>query len=46
VSILQSMDNYERSKLCDAFKEENFNAGDTIIRQGDAGNKFYLIVAG
>jgi len=40
------MDNYERSKLCDAFKEENFNAGEFIIRQGETGNKFYLIVTG
>lgn len=40
------MDNYERSKLCDAVKEENFETGQFIIREGEAGNKFYLIVAG
>lgn len=40
------MDNYERSKLCDAFKEENFNANEYIVKQGESGNKFYLLVNG
>lgn len=32
VSILQSMDPYERTKLGDAVKDEHFNDGDYIIR--------------
>ncbi len=32
VSLLQSMDHYERSKLADAIKEEKFEAEDYIIR--------------
>jgi cAMP-dependent protein kinase regulator len=40
------MDPYERSKLSDALKEESFKEGDKIIRDGDQGDKFFIIVAG
>lgn len=40
------MDEYERSKLCDAVKEEHFEAGNFIIREGETGNKFYLLTEG
>ena len=40
------MDPYERSKLSDALVEEDFVKGDTIIREGDSGHKFYIIVEG
>lgn len=46
VPLLSSMDHYERSKLADAIKEEKFEAEDFIIRQGEAGNTFYIIVEG
>ena len=46
VQLLQNMDHYERSKLADAIKEEKFNPGDYIIREGEEGNVFYLIVEG
>ena len=46
VSILQSMDPYERSKLGDAVREERFKSGDYIIKQGDAGDKFYILDEG
>ena len=46
VPILQSMDPYERSKLGDAVKEETFNDGDYIIRQGAQGNVFYMLCEG
>ena len=46
VPILESMEPYERSKLGDAVKEECFNAGDLIIRQGDTGDNFYMISEG
>ena len=44
--ILQTMDAYERSKLGDAVIEENFKKGDFIIRQGAAGDKFFMISDG
>lgn len=40
------MDNYERMKLSDAFKEEKYNTGDHVIREGDSGNVFYFIQEG
>ena len=46
VSILQSMDPYERSKLGDAVREERFNDGDYIIRQGTPGETFYMLAEG
>lgn len=46
VKILETMEAYERSVLSDAFVEEQFKAGDYIIREGEEGNKFYLIEEG
>ncbi len=46
VPILQSMDPYERSKLGDAVREEKFNDTDYIIRQGAAGEVFYMLSEG
>jgi len=46
VPILSNMDKYERSKIADAIKEVKFNQGDTIIRQGDQGDVFFILVEG
>ena len=46
VKILESMEPYERSVLSDAFMDEKFVQGDYIIREGEEGNKFYLIEEG
>jgi cAMP-dependent protein kinase regulator len=40
------MDNYERSKIADAFKDEHFKAGDVIIKEGEEGNTFYIVAEG
>ena len=40
------MESYERSVLSDAFVEEFYKAGDYVIRQGDEGNKFFLVEQG
>ena len=40
------MDSYERSILSDAFQEEEYKAGDFIIKMGEVGNKFYLLEEG
>ena len=40
------MDSYERSKLADAVKEEWFEADDTVIREGEEGNTFYMVMSG
>lgn len=46
VKILQNMDEYERAKLADAFKEEWYLTGDVVIKEGDQGNCFYLVMSG
>ena len=43
VKILSGMDSYERSKLADAVKAEQYKNGDYIIKEGDSGNVFYFI---
>jgi len=46
VPLLTNMDAYERSQLADALKIENFGDGDTLFKEGDVGNKFYIIEDG
>ena len=46
VQILSTMDNYERSKLADAFKELTYNDGEYIIKEGEEGNAFYIVEEG
>ena len=43
---MENMDEYERSKLADAFKEEWHQPGEFVIREGEEGNTFYLIMRG
>lgn len=46
VEILSSMDNYERQKLTDCLEVVNYEDGDFIIREGENGDTFYLILEG
>ena len=46
MTILKEMDAYERNKLADALKEAWFKKGDYVIREGDQGEIFYLIMSG
>lgn len=46
VKILSNMDAYERSKLADAIKEEWYHPDDYVIREGEEGNVFYLVMSG
>ena len=40
------MEDYERHKLAEAFKEEYYKDGDFIIKQGEEGNVFYIVSEG
>lgn len=46
VKLFEKMTNAEKAKLCKAFQPENFDEGQMIIRQGDKGRKFYVLVDG
>lgn len=46
VPLLSSLTPYERSKIADALESTKFKAGDTIIKEGDPGLLFYLVVSG
>ena len=46
VRLLATMDIYERSKLADALKEETYDPEDFIIKEGEEGNTFYMVMSG
>ena len=46
VSIFETMEPYERSKLADAFVEHKFKKDDMIIKEGEAGNDLFLLQEG
>ena len=43
VPLLQGLLEYERLTIADALKTETIPAGTTIIREGDIGDKFYIV---
>lgn len=46
VELLQDLDPYERGQLADCLTTQTYQKGDTIIKQGDVGERFYLIESG
>lgn len=46
VRILETLDDYERMTIADALESETFASGDVIVKQGEPGNSFYIIVEG
>jgi len=44
--ILESLGNSDRNSLADSLKQELVAAGTTVIKEGDAGNRFYLVLKG
>lgn len=46
VKILDSVSAYERQQIADAIRLETFKAGDVIIREGEEGNTFYMVMEG
>jgi len=46
VPILSQLTEYEVLTIADALREEIFNDGDEICREGDAGDRFYIIKEG
>lgn len=46
VPLLQSLRDDERARVSDAIDVVEYNTGDVIIREGDIGTKFYMVVNG
>uniref|UniRef100_H2YAV2 cGMP-dependent protein kinase n=1 Tax=Ciona savignyi TaxID=51511 RepID=H2YAV2_CIOSA len=46
VPILKQFSNSKLSKITDALEEDTFQKGDYIIREGESGETFYIIVEG
>ncbi|PSC70618.1 cyclic nucleotide dependent kinase [Micractinium conductrix] len=46
VPILAPLSRDEKLTLLDAFEEQRFEPGDTVVRQGDPGDLFYIIKEG
>ncbi|ANQ11161.1 CAMP-dependent protein kinase regulatory subunit [Plasmodium coatneyi] len=46
ISILKDMDPYERSKVADSLKTKTFSDEEIIIKEGEPGDTFYIIIEG
>ena len=46
VSLFSNMDSYERTKLAEAFREHEFSQGQCVIREGEPGDCFYIVLEG
>merc|ERR1712232_430286 len=46
VTLIQSIDEYQRSQIADALKSETYKKGDTIVKQDEPGDKFYILEEG
>lgn len=46
VPILTELDKWERLSVADALETEEYKDGSTIIKQGDAGDCFFIVVTG
>jgi CRP/FNR family transcriptional regulator, cyclic AMP receptor protein len=46
VAIFKDLDDTEIAEVAEKCKEEQYNSGEYIFREGEAGNRLYLIVQG
>jgi cAMP-dependent protein kinase regulator len=46
VDLLQELERFERSTICDVLSPHSYKAGETIISEGDAGDSLYFIEKG
>lgn len=46
VEILSTLDSFERLQVADALEAVTFNQGSVIIKQGEKGDNFYIVVEG
>jgi cAMP-dependent protein kinase regulator len=46
VELLQDLEPFERGVICDVLSPQTYNAGETIINEGEAGDTIYFIENG
>jgi len=46
IHILDNLDQWERLTVADALEPVNFAKGDNIVKQGEHGNEFFIILSG
>jgi len=46
VEILKALNHFELSKLAEALQTEQYKSGDEIIKQGDLGDRFFILEEG
>lgn len=46
IDLFNHLDNYEKSKICDCLIPTTYKPGEYVIRQGEVGDTFYLVVEG
>src|SRR3954469_25257217 len=46
VAIFKDLDDDELQQIAEVCKPENFNSGEYIFREGESGNRLYLVVEG
>lgn len=46
IETFQTLLQEEKERLCEAFTEATFNAGEMILRQGTQGTCFYVLKSG
>lgn len=46
IEIFSTLEPYERAKICDCLKTEVYKKGDSIIKEGEMGDTFYLVQSG
>lgn len=46
VKIVQDLDPYERSQMADALENAEYTAGEVIVKQGDIGDTFFVLMSG
>ncbi|KAJ3121403.1 hypothetical protein HK100_012397 [Physocladia obscura] len=46
LSLLSSLEAYERAKIADTLESQIFSNGQVVIKQGDIGDRFYIIESG
>lgn len=46
VDVLQGLDTYERNKLCDCLVIQNFEMNEYVIKEGERGDTFFMVMEG